>query len=363
MVKVLIVDDSVVFRSWLGKELAKTPGIEIIGMASDPYAAFDILRKTPPDAIVLDIEMPRMNGLTFLRKLMHHQPIPTAVVSSLTNHGCQLALDCLSAGAVDVFAKPGNGYTPQHLTRDLSCMLRGATSIKVTKRPAPDESSKATQPKKHNHASSAPNLAAADSLPESPSSKVVVIGSSTGGTEALRKIFPKLDAMTPGIVIVQHMPKLFTASLAQGLNSVSPMTVREAKDGDRINRGVALLAPGEEQLQVHKDAKGFYVRVAPGPRIKHHCPSVELLFSSTAKAAGSKSMGVILTGMGNDGCDGMLDLKHAGAFTVAQDEASCVVYGMPKAAVDLGATDICIPLDDVANQIAAFRLNSQRRAG
>ena len=342
-VKVLIVDDSSIVRRMLSDELSKQPGITVVGTAPDPFVARDKILSLHPDVITLDIEMPRMDGLSFLRRLMKHHPIPVIIVSSLTPKGCETALACMEAGALDVLCKPGEAYSVGDLAAQLGEIIRGAAGAKV----GPP-------------ATRAPSLTA-NSRPAGTSRsmiqtthKVIAMGSSTGGTEALREILTALPKQTPGIVMTQHMPEGFTASFAQRLDSLCEIDVREARDGDWVSPGLALLAPGNKHMRLSRDGARYLVRVCEGPRVCRHRPSVEVLFESTAQYAGANAMGIILTGMGDDGASGLLSMRQAGAVTVAQDEASCVVFGMPREAINRGAAMITSPLSNVSQHIVDF---------
>ncbi len=348
--RVLIVDDSAIVRRALADHLGRQPGVRVVATATDPYDARDKILELDPDAVILDIQMPRMNGLTFLKKLRKYHPVPTIVVSSLTTEGADLAVQCLEHGAIAALPKPDESCPIGELAIRLGKLIRGAGGVRVDRAPAAAPSAPARTPR-----------VAADG-PVDPR-RVVVIGSSTGGTEALRQVLEPLGAATPGIAIAQHMPPGFTASFAKRLDSLCEIEVREARDRDRVEPGVAVIAPGDRHLRIARDADGFYARVADGPHVCHHKPSVEVLFRSAASSAKDRALGVILTGMGSDGAGGMLAMREAGARTVAQDEATCVVYGMPRAAVELGGVERQLPLGDVPAAIAAFaRAELERRA-
>lgn len=336
-VKVLIVDDSAVVRQMLTQQLSRDPEIEVVGTAIDPYVAREKIIDLEPDVLTLDVEMPRMDGITFLRKLMRHKPMPVVVVSSVTQAGSQQALEALEAGAVEVICKPGGAYSVDDLGVDLAHRVKAAAA--ATLRPA-------------TH-SAAPATVSTDPLPPitQTTNKIIAIGSSTGGTEALRVVLSKLPANTPGIVIVQHMPKAFTGSFANSLNDISAHHVTEAKSGDTLAPGRVLLAPGDTHMLLKRSGAVFRVLLKEGPRVSRHRPSVDVLFKSVARAAGANAVGVILTGMGADGAEGIKEMHDAGAFTIAQDQASCVVYGMPREAVARGGVDEVCPLDHIASSI------------
>jgi two-component system chemotaxis response regulator CheB len=330
-IKVLIVDDSAIVRKIFAEELSKYPDIDIIGTAPDPYVARDKILALQPDVITLDIEMPRMDGLTFLRKLMKYYPLPTIIVSSLTPRGGKLTVEAMEIGAVDVIAKPGGSYTVGNMSAQLVEKIRAASFARVVRRdPVLQESDQA------------PLKALAQT-----SCKVICIGASTGGTEALKKVLTKMPANSPGIVIVQHMPANFTAAFADRLDSLCQMTVKEARDNDSVVPGLALIAPGNFHIILRRSGARYYVEVKTGPMLHHQRPAVDILFRSAAKYAGANAVGVILTGMGVDGAAGLLEMKSAGAATIAQDENSCVVFGMPKEAIKRGAADKVLPLERI----------------
>jgi two-component system chemotaxis response regulator CheB len=333
-IKVLIVDDSAVVRKIFSEELSKYPDIEVIGVAPDPYVARDKIVNLKPDVITLDIEMPRMDGLTFLRKLMKYYPMPTVIVSSLTPQGGKLTLEAMDIGAVDVIAKPNSAYSVGDMSAQLAEKIRAASRARLIKR---DESVRAD---------TEPIRALAQT-----SNKVIAIGSSTGGTEALKAILTKMPPNSPGIVMVQHMPANFTTAFAARLNDLSQITVKEAQDNDSVTPGTALLAPGNYHMILRRSGARYYVEIKTGPMVHHQRPAVDVLFKSTAKYAGANAIGVILTGMGSDGAEGLLEMKQAGASTIAQDEKSCVVFGMPKEAIKLGAVDKVVSLEHIAAEI------------
>jgi two-component system chemotaxis response regulator CheB len=342
-VKVLIVDDSSIVRRMLSDELGKQPGIEVVGTAPDPFVARDKILSLHPDVITLDIEMPRMDGISFLRRLMKHHPIPVIIVSSLTPKGCETALACIEAGAVDVLCKPGASYSIGDLANELGEIIRGASGARL-RTPTAIATPAAAKP--------AASLASRAMI--QTTNKVVAIGSSTGGTEALRSVLTQLPKQCPGIIMTQHMPEGFTASFAERLDSLCEIEVREAKDGDYVSPGVALLAPGNKHMRLSRDGARYIVKVCDGPRVCRHRPSVEVLFESTAQYAGANALGMILTGMGDDGATALGSMRKAGAVTIAQDEASCVVFGMPKEAIARGSAMMVSPLSDMAKHIMDF---------
>jgi len=327
--RVLIVDDSAVVRSILAKELARDGQIEVVGTAPDPYVARDKIVKLAPDVVTLDIEMPRMDGITFLKKLMQYHPIPVVVVSSLTPEGGELALEALEAGAVDVMCKPGASYTVGDMSLQLAGKIKAARGVKVTRR----NQTTSERPRKSKP------LAMTRTT-----NKVVAVGASTGGTQALQSMLTAMPPNAPGMVIVQHMPEHFTRAFANRLNELCAVEVTEATDGDTVTPGRALIAPGNYHMLLRRSGAVYYVQIRNGPLVARQRPSVDVLFKSVAQHAGRNAVGVIMTGMGTDGAEGMLQMKRAGAATIAQDEASCVVFGMPKAAIDLDCVDRVVSL-------------------
>ena len=352
VIKVFVVDDSAVVRQALQHMLAGQPDIELIGSAPNPLIALPAIQKNRPDVLLLDIEMPGMDGLTFLRQLMAGTPIPTVICSTLSTEGSKVALEALSAGAVAVLAKPKLGLK-QHLDdsrREMIQTLKAAARSTPRQRAMPAAS-----------VTSAVGVKAAFPRPPVLSSvhalamnKPVVIGSSTGGTQAIECVLMALPADAPGIAITQHMPEKFTAMYAKRLDSICAMNVREAKDGDRLERGVVLIAPGGLHMKLRKASGQYFVQVVDGPPVNRHKPSVDVLFKSASECAGRDILGIILTGMGDDGARGMKVLHDGGARTVAQNEASCVVFGMPKEAIKLQAVDDILPLESIARTILQF---------
>ncbi len=338
-VKVLVVDDSAVVRNFLQTDLNKQSGIQVVAAAPDPYVAREMIPVHRPDVITLDIEMPRMDGLTFLRKLMAHFPIPTIVLSSLTEKGSSTALACLEAGAFEVLCKPNGSFSIGDLSRELGTCIRAASG---------------TKPQPRRAAAGSKALAVDRSAMIETTNKVIAIGSSTGGTEALRSVLEPLPRDLPGILITQHMPPVFTETFAKRLNELCRLDVREAKHGDAVVPGSVLIAPGDYHMKLVRRGARYLVEVNQGPRVCRHRPSVEVLFQSVAHHAGANALGVMLTGMGDDGSTGMKAMRDSGAFTIAQDEATCVVYGMPRAAVKKGAVIESQPLSKIASRIVDF---------
>lgn len=334
-IKVLIVDDSALVREILSRELARDPEIEVVGAVPDPYVARDEIVRLKPDVVTLDIEMPRMDGLTFLRKLMRHFPMPVIVISSLTAKGGELALEAMDLGAVDVMCKPGASYAIGDLAIEICDKVKAAARTPV-----------GVLAKSGKQISSGPRLSLAKTT-----NKVVAIGASTGGTQALQYLLTSLPANSPGIIIVQHMPEHFTRSFAERLNSLCAIEVKEAVDGETVSPGKAIIAAGNFHLLLDRSGAVYQTRVKSGPLVSRHRPSVDIMFRSVARYAGRNAVGVILTGMGNDGAAGMKEMKDCGAQNIAQDEATCVVYGMPKEAVAHGGVDFTLPLTAIPAKI------------
>jgi two-component system, chemotaxis family, protein-glutamate methylesterase/glutaminase len=337
-IRVLIVDDSAIVRKVLAEALASEPDLEVVGTAPDPYVARDKIVRLHPDVLTLDIEMPRMDGLTFLKKLMEFHPMPVIIISSLAQSSSQTALEALRCGAVEVLAKPGGPYSVGELKHDLPHKVRAAANARVGR----------AEPQLH-----APTPAALV-LPGANSSTVIAIGASTGGTEAIREVLMGLPENMPGILIVQHIPAVFSLAFANRLNGLCRLRVKEAADGDRLTAGLVLIAPGNFHMTLVKSGGEYRVAIQDGPRVCYQRPSVDVLFESVAKVAKGDAVAAILTGMGADGAQGLLQMKRAGARTIAQDEASCVVFGMPREAIRTGAVDHVLPLDRVAAELTAL---------
>jgi two-component system chemotaxis response regulator CheB len=348
-IKVYVVDDSAVVRQTLMHLLQGDAEIELMGSAPNPIIAAPVIRKTRPDVLLLDIEMPGMDGLTFLRQIMEEMPIPTVICSTLTSQGSRMALDALAAGAVAVVAKPRLGLKQflEESRRELVQTLKTAARSKPRARTAPVVRAVGTPP-----TVTAPQRVGG--LHALSVNKPVLIGSSTGGTQAIESVLLALPADSPGIAIVQHMPEKFTAMYAQRLDGVCAMNVREARDGDRLERGLVLIAPGGRHMQLRKAGGQYFAVVADGPPVNRHKPSVDVLFRSAADCAGRDTLAIILTGMGDDGARGMKLLHERGARTIAQNEETCVVFGMPKEAIALGAVDDVEPIGHIARAITAF---------
>lgn len=346
MIKVLVVDDSALVRKVLTEELGKQPDIEVVGTAMDPYIARDKIVELKPDVITLDMEMPRMDGLSFLAKLMKHHPMPVVVVSSLTPKNSENALMALRLGAVDVICKPGSAYSTQNISRSIVKAVRAASLAKF------DKDVQGSKPGRSTAAGKANQIQLVHTT-----DKMIAIGASTGGTKAIEAVLTRLPANTPGIVIVQHMPPVFTKSFADRLNTICAMDVKESEGEETIETGVVLLAPGNYHMLVEKVGAKYQTVLKQGPPVHHHRPSVDVLFNSVADAAGYNASGVLLTGMGADGAKGLLAMKEKGAHTIAQDEATSVVYGMPREAAKIGAASEIVPINSVANAI----INSIKR--
>lgn len=341
-IRVLIVDDSMLFRKTLEQGLSQDPRIEVIGGAVDPIDAMEKINRLRPDVVTMDVEMPKMNGIDFIKKLIPIHPVPVVVVSSLPIN----VLDALGAGAVDFVKKPAvkSPNDVKNFIGDLSLKIKIASTARV-RRPV------AAPPAPHLLSLSAP-ASSADNI-------VIAIGASTGGTEAILSVVRDLPATTPGIIVVQHMPPVFTNMYAQRLDRICKMKVKEAAHNDRVERGRILIAAGEFHLRLARDARGYFVRSEQGPKVSGHCPSVDVMFDSVASVAGRNAVGVILTGMGQDGANGLLKMRQSGAHTIGQDKESCVVYGMPMVAFQLGGVVRQLPLDKISDEIIRY-LNTAR---
>lgn len=349
-IKVLVVDDSAVVRQTMTAILESDPHIQVIATAADPFVAADRMRKEEPDVITLDVEMPRMDGLTFLKKLMHQHPIPVVMCSSLTQKGAETGLKALEYGAVDIITKPQMGVQSflEESKITICDAVKAASKVKPKRLKAIHPIRKVEK-----------KLTADAVLPKATSramiqttEKVVVVGASTGGTEALRVFIEALPSTCPGIVIVQHMPEKFTASFAERLDSIAAVNVKEAADNDTVLPGRVLIAPGGAcHTMLKRSGARYYVEVRPGPLVSRHRPSVDVLFRSASRYAGKNAVGVIMTGMGDDGAKGMLEMKETGSYNIAQNEETCVVYGMPKEAVAKGGVDKILPLEKIAAEV------------
>ncbi len=338
-IKVLIIDDSAVTRNILSLELAKYPEIEVVGTAIDPYIARNKIVKLEPDVITLDIEMPRMDGITFLEKLMRYHPMPVIIIGSITDSGYQTALRFIELATTETVNKP-RFIDSYELSEPISLLAdKIRTVVQEKYKFFSKKNRKNVKP-----------FYTTDSIAKT-TDKIIAIGSSTGGTEALRKIIPMLPPVFPGVLIAQHMPEKFTKSFAESLDKISQLEVREAQNGDLVEPGLVLIARGNHHMLLNRSADEYYVEVKDGPLVCRQKPSVDVLFDSTAKCAGKNAVGIILTGMGSDGARGLLHMKKAGAFTIAQNEQTCVVYGMPKEAVKLDAVHKVLPLEEIPEEI------------
>lgn len=346
-IRVLVVDDSAIVRKILSETLASEADIDVVGTAPDPLVALEKIRRLKPDVLTLDIEMPRMDGLTFLKKIMSQHPIPVVICSSLAEEGARSTLRALELGAVDIVTKPKTG-TKQFL-EDARVALCEAVKAAATARVRPLNPAHVVEPKLTADAVLSPATHAMVETTE----KVVVVGASTGGTEALKTLLEAMPGDSPGIVIVQHMPELFTRAFANRLDGLCAISVKEAETNDTVIRGRALIAPGNHHLLLKRSGARYYVEVKEGPLVCRHRPSVDVLFRSAARYAGPNALGVIMTGMGDDGARGMLEMLQAGAFTIAQDEATSVVFGMPKEAIKLNGVRKVYPLPQIAGEILA----------
>ena len=349
-IKVMVIDDSAVVRQVMTGILESDPTLEVIGACADPIFATERMKARWPDVILLDVEMPRMDGITFLKKLMQEHPTPVVICSTLTEAGAATTMEALSAGAVTVVTKPKVGLKQflSESAEELTNVIRHAARVNVNRLAA---RANVPRPLVKNTADvmlAAPSTTRAMTQ---TTEHVVALGTSTGGTQALQEVLSALPAVCPGIVIVQHMPPQFTGAFASRLNSICAIEVREAKDNDRVVSGAALIAPGGKHMMLKRSGAQYYVEIKEGPAVNRHCPSVDVLFRSVAKCAGRNALGVIMTGMGDDGARGLKEMRDAGAHTAAQDEATCVVFGMPKEAIRLDAAARILPLDSIAHLI------------
>lgn len=354
-IKVLLIDDSAVVRQVNRETLEREADIEVIAAAADPLYALEKMKLNWPDVIVTDIEMPRMDGITFLKKIMAEHPTPTVVCSSLAEKGAATTMEALAAGALSIITKPKMGVKQflQESGDDIVSAVRAAARANM-RRVLPSAGLAATlRPKLTADVMLAAQAASGRAMAET-TDKIIAIGTSTGGTQALEAVLTKLPRVTAGIVVVQHMPEKFTAMFAERLNSLCAIEVREARDGDRVIPGRALIAPGGRHMMLKRSGAQYYVSVMDGPVVNRHKPSVDVLFRSVAQVAGRNALGIIMTGMGDDGARGLKEMRDAGAQTVAEDESTCVVFGMPKVAIDMGAVNKIVPLDHIPKEIIAY---------
>lgn len=350
-IKVMIVDDSALVRQVVSQAISKEPSIEVIATAQDPLFAMEKMKSHWPDVLIVDIEMPRMDGLTFLKKVMAERPTPVIICSSLAERGAQVTMEALASGAVNIITKPKAGLKSflEDSSNDIVSAIKAASraNMSIMRRMTSTRSAPlvAALPPLGNHQGA--NM-------YGTTEKLVAIGTSTGGTQALEAVLTKLPATCAGIVIVQHMPEKFTAMFADRLNGLCQMEVREGKDGDRIRPGLALVAPGGRHMTVKRSGAQYCVEVKDGPLVNRHKPSVDVLFHSVAQVAGKNALGIIMTGMGDDGARGLKEMYDTGAQTVAEDESTCIVFGMPKEAIKLGGAKKVVPLDLIPKEISAY---------
>lgn len=348
MIRVLVVDDSAVMRAFLGRVVGSQPDMELLGASPDPLLAIDRIRRTPPDVITLDVEMPRMNGLDFLRNLMAVRPLPVIMISSLTRQGAETTVRALELGAVDFFPKPSSFDQLEGSAQEIAEKIRAAAGARVLRRRPHQPVSTGPAPLK----AMLPPLG--QGAAPAAAQRVIGIGASTGGVEALREVLASLPANVPPILIAQHMPPGFTETFAKRLDSLCRIHVKQADDNEAVRGGVAYIAPGGRHLVLMRRGGGYYLRVTDDPPVNRHRPSVDTLFRSIARAAGAQAVGVMLTGMGGDGAEAMLEMSQNGAYTIAQDEASCVVFGMPRQAILCGGVREVAPLSDIAGRLEAL---------
>ena len=349
MIRVLVIDDSAVMRAFLGRVVASQPDMELMGVSPDPVLAIDKIRRGAPDVITLDVEMPRMNGLDFLRNLMAMRPLPVIMISSLTRQGAETTMRALELGAVDFFPKPSSFDQLEGYAQEIAEKIRAAAGAKVTRRGRPSFPSTGAAPLEKLPPMRGPAAGAA-------TQRVIGIGASTGGVEALREVLTHLPPEVPPILIAQHMPPGFTETFARRLDTLCQIHVKQAEDGDAVRPGVAYIAPGGRHLMLARRGSGYYTRVTDDPPVNRHRPSVDTLFRSIARTAGPHAIGVMLTGMGGDGADAMLEMSRHGAYTIAQDEASCVVFGMPRQAIAAGGVREVASLTEIAGRLEALVL-------
>lgn len=361
-IKTLIIDDSALIRKVLTEILSSDPGIEVVGTAADPLIAREKIKKLNPDVLTLDVEMPKMDGITFLRNLMRLRPMPVVMISTLTEAGADVTLQALELGAIDFIAKPKLDVNAaiQEYKDEIIEKVKVASKVSVAVLETSQKRA-STPVLKEKHSADAIIKVASKGKFLNTTDKIIAIGSSTGGTEAVKEIVAQLPVETAGIVVSQHIPGTFSHSFAARLNDVSQLTVTEAKDGDQIRPGYVFIAPGDKHLIVKRSGAKYYCELNDGPEVNRHKPSVDVMFRSIAQCAGPNAMGIMLTGMGADGAQGMLEMKEHGAFNIAQDEKSCVVWGMPGAAVKLGAVEKEITLSKIAQEIISYCEKENKR--
>ncbi len=357
-IKVMIIDDSALVRQVVTQAISREPSIEVIATAQDPVFAIDKLKVQWPDVFIVDIEMPRMDGLTFLKKIMAERPTPVIICSSLADRGAQVTMEALAAGAINIITKPKLNLKSflEDSSNDIISAIKSAARANMRALRSMTGSPRAVPavvPKQSADAMLASTQHQGARM-YGTTDRVVAIGTSTGGTQALEAVLSQLPAVTTGIVIVQHMPEKFTAMFAERLNGLCAMEIREARDGDRVHPGLALIAPGGRHMMLRRNGAQYLVEVRDGPLVNRHKPSVDVLFRSVAQVAGRNALGIIMTGMGDDGARGLKEMRDAGATTIGEDESTCVVYGMPKEAVKLGAVGRELPLDQIPREIIAY---------
>lgn len=359
-IKVLIIDDSALIRSLLTEIINKQPDMVVVGTAPDPLVAREKIKSLNPDVLTLDVEMPKMDGLAFLERLMRLRPMPVVMVSSLTEKSSAITLHALELGAFDFVTKPKidirNGL--QEYAEELTGKIRGAAKARIRQTPASISAAHIAVEQKN----SADVVLAAEHRTFSTTEKIIILGASTGGTEALKTLLVDMPADCPAVLITQHMPETFTKTFAKRLDSLCRIAVKEAEHGERVLPGHGYLAPGNRHLLLKRSGANYIVELSDGPPVSRHRPSVDVLFRSAANCAGKNAIGIIMTGMGDDGAAGMLEMHQAGAYTMAQDEESCVVFGMPKEAIARGGVDEVVPLQDMSRRLSAW-LSSQGKRG
>ncbi len=357
-IKVMIVDDSALVRQVVARAISREPSIEVIATAQDPLFAFDKLKSQWPDVFIVDIEMPRMDGLTFLKRIMAERPTPVIICSSLAEKGAQVTMEALAAGAITIITKPKLNLKSflEDSSNDIVSAIKGAAhaNMSALRRVTSQHPTIPSNHPKNTADVMLPTTTHHGARMYGTTDKLIAIGTSTGGTQALEAVLTQLPGVCTGIVIVQHMPEKFTAMFADRLNGLCQLEVREARDGDRVHPGLALIAPGGRHMLVRRSGAQYYAEVKDGPLVNRHKPSVDVLFRSVAQVAGKNALGIIMTGMGDDGARGLKEMFETGASTIAEDESTCVVFGMPKEAIRLGGVGKTVPLDRIPQEIVAY---------